>query len=168
MLCQRRELTDPRRRGIAIADPAQGGAAQERAEIARVTIRDTPPEPFVAEAAAQLAGYRAVLDTADGPITLEFFVDKAPDTVRQFMRLAAAGVYNGMAFHRVAPGFVIQTGALASRAASAKGRVVVFPPNAANSVDLQKIPVRRTALLTGWAIDSSGASILWRSARTVT
>jgi peptidyl-prolyl cis-trans isomerase B (cyclophilin B) len=31
--------------------------------------------------------------------------------------LAAAGVYNGMAFHRVAPGFVIQTGALASRAA---------------------------------------------------
>ena len=31
------------------------------------------------------------------------------------MRLAAAGVYNGMAFHRVAPGFVIQTGALSSR-----------------------------------------------------
>jgi peptidyl-prolyl cis-trans isomerase B (cyclophilin B) len=35
--------------------------------------------------------------------------------VRQFLRLAQAGVYNGMAFHRVAPGFVIQTGALASR-----------------------------------------------------
>jgi cyclophilin family peptidyl-prolyl cis-trans isomerase len=33
------------------------------------------------------------------------------------MRLAASGVYNGMAFHRVAPGFVIQTGALSSRAA---------------------------------------------------
>jgi cyclophilin family peptidyl-prolyl cis-trans isomerase len=33
------------------------------------------------------------------------------------MRLAAAGIYNGMAFHRVAPGFVIQTGALSSRAA---------------------------------------------------
>jgi len=30
----------------------------------------------------------------------------------QFMRMAAAGVYNGMAFHRVAPGFVIQTGSL--------------------------------------------------------
>jgi peptidyl-prolyl cis-trans isomerase B (cyclophilin B) len=35
--------------------------------------------------------------------------------VRQFLRLAEAGVYDGMAFHRVAPGFVIQTGALASR-----------------------------------------------------
>ena len=33
------------------------------------------------------------------------------------MRMAAAGVYNGMAFHRVAPGFVIQTGAEGTRAA---------------------------------------------------
>jgi peptidyl-prolyl cis-trans isomerase B (cyclophilin B) len=33
------------------------------------------------------------------------------------MRLAAGGVYDGMAFHRVAPGFVIQTGALGSRLA---------------------------------------------------
>src|SRR5262249_34158725 len=33
------------------------------------------------------------------------------------MRLAASGVYNGMAFHRVAPAFVIQTGALSSRTA---------------------------------------------------
>ena len=65
----------------------------------------------------QLGAYRAVLDTSAGPITIEFFIDKAPGTVRQFMRLAASGVYNGMAFHRVAPGFVIQTGALSSRAA---------------------------------------------------
>ena len=60
---------------------------------------------------------RAVLDTSAGPIAVEFFVDKAPNTVRQFMRLAASGVYNGMAFHRVASGFVIQTGALSSRTA---------------------------------------------------
>ncbi len=58
-----------------------------------------------------------MLDTAAGPITIEFFADKAPNTARQFMRLAAAGVYNGMAFHRVAPGFVIQTGALSTRPA---------------------------------------------------
>ena len=59
--------------------------------------------------------YRAVLDTSEGPITIEFFTDKAPNTVRQFMRLAPPGVYNGMAFHRVAPGFVIQTGAEGTR-----------------------------------------------------
>jgi peptidyl-prolyl cis-trans isomerase B (cyclophilin B) len=33
------------------------------------------------------------------------------------MRLATAGVFTGTAFHRVVPGFVIQTGALSSRAA---------------------------------------------------
>jgi peptidyl-prolyl cis-trans isomerase B (cyclophilin B) len=92
------------------------GRATERVEIVRVTIRDTPPEPFVTESAAELGSYRAVLDTSEGPITLEFFADKAPNTVRQFMRMAAAGVYNGMAFHRVAPGFVVQTGAEGTRA----------------------------------------------------
>ena len=80
----------------------------------------------------ELGAYRAVLDSSAGPITIEFLVDKAPNTVRQFMRLAASGVYNGMAFHRVAPGFVIQTGALSSRTAplSAKQQVLAHnqPP----------------------------------------
>jgi peptidyl-prolyl cis-trans isomerase B (cyclophilin B) len=91
------------------------GLAIERVEIRHVAIRDTPPEPFVNETPQELGAYHAVLDTSLGPIVVEFFVDKAPNTVRQFMRLAAAGVYNGMAFHRVAPGFVVQTGALSSR-----------------------------------------------------
>ena len=93
------------------------GVATERVEITRVTIRDKPAERFVTESAAQLTGYRAILDTSFGPITIEFFPDKAPDHVRQFMRLADAGVYSGMAFHRVAPGFVIQTGALNTKSA---------------------------------------------------
>jgi len=93
------------------------GVATERVAITKVTIRDTPAEPFVNETVEQLGTYRAVLDTSDGPITVEFLLDRAPNTVRQFMRLAAAGVYNGMAFHRVAPGFVIQSGALTSRTA---------------------------------------------------
>ena len=93
------------------------GLATERVAITRVTIRDRPAEPFVDETAAELATYRALLDTSSGAITMEFLVDKAPNTVRQFMRLAAAGVFNGTAFHRVAPGFVIQTGSLSSRGA---------------------------------------------------
>ncbi len=93
------------------------GLATERADIRHVTIRDTPPEPFVTDSPQQLGGNRAVLETGAGPVTIEFFPDKAPEHVRQFLRLAAAGVYNGMAFHRVAPGFVIQTGALNTRQA---------------------------------------------------
>ena len=93
------------------------GVAIERVEIRHVAIRDTPVQPFLTETPAQLGAYRAVLDSSAGPITIEFLIDKAPETVRQFMRLAAANVYNAMAFHRVAPGFVIQTGALSSRTA---------------------------------------------------
>jgi peptidyl-prolyl cis-trans isomerase B (cyclophilin B) len=93
------------------------GLATDRVEIRHVSIRDTPPAPFVNETAEELGTYRAILDTSAGPITIAFLVDKAPNTVRQFMRLAAAGVFTGTAFHRVVPGFVIQTGALSSRAA---------------------------------------------------
>jgi peptidyl-prolyl cis-trans isomerase B (cyclophilin B) len=102
---------------ISEAPVDEKGLVTERIEVRSVTIRDTPPEPFVNESPAELASYRAVLDTSAGPIAIEFFTDKAPNTVRQFMRLAAAAVYNGMTFHRVAPGFVIQTGALSTRTA---------------------------------------------------
>ena len=102
---------------ISEAPVDENGLATERIEVKHVTIRDTPAEPYVTESVQELASYRAVLDTSAGSIAIEFFADKAPDTVRQFMRMAAAGVYTGTAFHRVAPGFVIQTGALSSRAA---------------------------------------------------
>jgi peptidyl-prolyl cis-trans isomerase B (cyclophilin B) len=93
------------------------GLATARVEIRRVTIRDTPPPRFVDDPPERLSAYRAVLDTGMGAITIELLADKAPEHVRQFLRLADAGVYNGMAFHRVAPGFVIQTGALNTKAA---------------------------------------------------
>ena len=94
------------------------GRTAERVEIRSITIRDAPPpepEPFSAETPAELAGYRAVLETSAGPITIEFFPDKAPEHVRNFLRLATAGVFDGTAFHRVVRGFAIQTGALTSR-----------------------------------------------------
>ncbi len=96
------------------------GLATDRVEIRHVMIRDTPPPapvPFSTETPEALASYRAILETSVGPITIAFLPDKAPGHVRQFLRLAQAGVFTGTAFHRVVPGFVIQTGALSSRAA---------------------------------------------------
>jgi cyclophilin family peptidyl-prolyl cis-trans isomerase len=99
--------------------PVDGnGMPLERVTIASVTIRDTPPpepEPFSTETAADLAKYRAVLETSMGAMTIEFFPDKAPEHVRNFLRLAQAGVFDGTAFHRVVRGFVVQTGALNTR-----------------------------------------------------
>ncbi|MBI2835075.1 MAG: peptidylprolyl isomerase [Acidobacteria bacterium] len=94
------------------------GRAIERVEIRSVTIRDKPPpepEPFTAETPEQLDAYRAVLETSMGEITVEFAATKAPMHVRNFLRLAKLGVYDGTAFHRVVPGFVIQTGSLTTR-----------------------------------------------------
>ena len=94
------------------------GAPSERIVINSVTIRDTPPpepEPFSTESAAELAHIRALLDTSAGPVTIEFFPDLAPGHVRNFLRLAQSGVYDGTAFHRVVRGFVVQGGALNTR-----------------------------------------------------
>ncbi len=95
------------------------GIALQRIEIRSVTIRDTPPpapEPFASDSAQDLARYRATLETSEGPITVEFLADKAPEHVRNFLRLANAGVYDGTAVHRVVRGFVIQAGWLGTRA----------------------------------------------------
>jgi peptidyl-prolyl cis-trans isomerase B (cyclophilin B) len=103
---------------ISEAPVDAAGLATERVEIRRVTIRDKPPptpEPFSTESIEELAAYRVVLETGLGPVTIEFFPRLAPGHVRQFLRLAQASVFDGMAFHRVAPGFVIQTGALSTR-----------------------------------------------------
>lgn len=94
------------------------GRALERIEITSIAIRDTPPpmpEPFSTESVEQLAQYRAVLDTTAGPITIAFDPVKAPEHVRNFLRLAQAGVFDGMSFHRVVKGFAVQTGSLDSR-----------------------------------------------------
>lgn len=54
--------------------------------------------------------YRAHLDTNFGPIDLELFVQEAPRTVNNFVFLAREGYYDGLTFHRIVPGFVIQGG----------------------------------------------------------
>jgi peptidyl-prolyl cis-trans isomerase B (cyclophilin B) len=90
----------------------------ERIEITRVTIREKPapePVPFTTETPEQLSRYRAAIETSLGRIVVEFFPDKAPNHVRNFLRLAQLGVYDGTAFHRVVRGFVIQGGFLPSR-----------------------------------------------------
>jgi peptidyl-prolyl cis-trans isomerase B (cyclophilin B) len=93
-------------------------APTERIEITSVTIREKPAagvEPFSTESVADLAAHRATIETSMGNITIEFFPDRAPMHVRNFLRLASAGVYDGTAFHRVAKGFVIQGGHMPTR-----------------------------------------------------
>ncbi len=54
--------------------------------------------------------YQATLDTAKGEIVMELDPGLAPNTVNNFVVLAKQGYYDGLTFHRVVPGFVIQGG----------------------------------------------------------
>ena len=103
---------------ISEAPADAAGVPAARIEIRSIVIRDTPPpepEPFAAESAADLGKYRATLDTSMGAMTIELFADRAPEHVRNFLRLAASGVYDGTSFHRVVRGFVVQTGSITTR-----------------------------------------------------
>jgi len=98
---------------ISAIEADANGLARDRVVITSVTIRDTPPPvkpPFVDATVEEMAASHAVLDTTAGEIEVEFFPDKAPETVRNFLQLAAAGVFDETLFHRVVPDFVIQTG----------------------------------------------------------
>jgi peptidyl-prolyl cis-trans isomerase B (cyclophilin B) len=50
------------------------------------------------------------IQTKFGDIVIEFFPDVAPKTVENFASLAKSGFYDGLLFHRIVPGFVIQGG----------------------------------------------------------
>ena len=89
--------------------------AKDRIEIKDVTIRPLPvpaPPPFTVETTEELSQFRVVMETSKGNIVIEMLPDKAPNHVRHFLRLTSLGVYDKTAFHRIAPGFVIQAGDL--------------------------------------------------------
>lgn len=52
----------------------------------------------------------ATMSTTKGDIKLKLFPDKAPLTVLNFVNLAKRGYYDGLAFHRVIPNFMVQGG----------------------------------------------------------
>ena len=53
---------------------------------------------------------RVLMQTARGDINIELFDKDAPGTVANFKKLISEGFYDGLAFHRVIPNFVIQGG----------------------------------------------------------
>ena len=53
---------------------------------------------------------KVVLDTSKGKIVLELYLQKAPETVVNFLSYVDAKFYDGTVFHRVIPSFMIQGG----------------------------------------------------------
>jgi cyclophilin family peptidyl-prolyl cis-trans isomerase len=57
----------------------------------------------------------ATLSTSLGDVVVELFVDKMPITANNFLKLAQGGFYDGLHFHRVINGFMLQFGCPHSR-----------------------------------------------------
>jgi len=60
--------------------------------------------------AAETKNPVVVMETSLGPITIQLWPDRAPVTVDNFLRYVDNGLYDGLIFHRVIPGFMIQGG----------------------------------------------------------
>jgi cyclophilin family peptidyl-prolyl cis-trans isomerase/HEAT repeat protein len=76
-----------------------------------IAPRPLPVERLQLADIERLRSARAVVTMAGrGVFELELLTDDAPATVARFVRLARAGYYNGLTFHRVVPNFLIQGG----------------------------------------------------------
>ena len=65
------------------------------------------------------------LHTNYGVITLELDADKAPETVANFLQYVDDGFFDGLIFHRVIPGFMVQGGGLDGEMNQKKGRAAI-------------------------------------------
>lgn len=67
---------------------------------------DAPPAMAIDES----KDYTATIKTALGDIVIQLYAKSAPATVNNFVFLANDGFYDGVTFHRVIKGFMVQTG----------------------------------------------------------
>jgi cyclophilin family peptidyl-prolyl cis-trans isomerase len=66
--------------------------------------------PKVPTGAKSSGGLHGIIDTDKGAIAIEFFASEQPRAVENFRLLAEHGYYDGLTFHRVIKGFMIQGG----------------------------------------------------------
>jgi cyclophilin family peptidyl-prolyl cis-trans isomerase len=101
--------------GSAAGEPSRDGGADPDAVSASSEFPDDasrpPPNALAATALPRPdARLRAFLTLDAGEVEIELLPAEAPATVAHFVALAERGFYDGLRFHRVVPGFVVQGG----------------------------------------------------------
>ncbi|NDD28320.1 MAG: peptidylprolyl isomerase [Proteobacteria bacterium] len=92
---------------VSASPPAQGAPpVSSGAKTNRPTYTAAPPVGDLTQYAKQ----QVVIETERGNIVFELYPKEAPKTVASFVKLAQDGFYDGLTFHRVEPGFVVQGG----------------------------------------------------------
>lgn len=78
--------------------------------LAAATMTIVPPAFAGEKKMAKKANPTVVMETSEGVITIELWADKAPVTVKNFLRYTDEKFYDGTIFHRVIDNFMIQGG----------------------------------------------------------
>jgi len=77
--------------------------------FAQQIIQLTPQE-FSQEEIDEMKQKAVLITMHGGTFFIEFFPEEAPNTVHNFLELVESGYYDGIVFHRIIPGFMIQAG----------------------------------------------------------
>ena len=70
----------------------------------------TVEKEYSLEEIAEMKNKAVLITTNVGTLMIELFPEDAPNTVNNFLKLVESGYYDGIVFHRIIPGFMIQTG----------------------------------------------------------
>jgi peptidyl-prolyl cis-trans isomerase B (cyclophilin B) len=99
---------------LALALTGCGGGAVDKAAPTTTPAKAVPAD--------------AVVRTSEGTFTIRLDVASSPHTVASFERLARKGFFDGLVFHRIVPGFVIQGGDPKGDGTGGPGYTTVDPP----------------------------------------
>ncbi len=102
-----RAVTVPTSTPTAVASASPDASASPNASATPAPKTFSKAEQVID---AQNKQYTATIKTNKGDIELKLYADKAPNTVNSFVFLAQKGYFDGLTFHRVVAGFVIQAG----------------------------------------------------------
>jgi peptidyl-prolyl cis-trans isomerase B (cyclophilin B) len=98
----------------ALLLPAPGlivpGSAQQPTQPAPAAPKGAPAAKDAPTGGKKVKQTAVITMEKGGEINIEFFPEDAPKTVENFVTLAKKGFYDGLAFHRVEPNFVVQGG----------------------------------------------------------
>ncbi len=105
--------TEPLPEPVELVAPAPGAAidgptecpAEDGSSERTTSFAEAPPMCI-----DESATYLAQVSTSRGDFTIELDAAAAPETVNNFVVLARYGYYDGVSFHRIIPGFVVQGG----------------------------------------------------------
>jgi peptidyl-prolyl cis-trans isomerase B (cyclophilin B) len=92
------------------AQPVANTAAEQPPAEAPPASTDPNALPLHTSTVKVTGKEKAVITTSKGVIEVEFYADKAPNTVASMIELAQQGFFDGTKFHRVEPGLLIQGG----------------------------------------------------------